>query len=350
MSETVLVLDGSRDPLDSGRLVLPRRWPMLRETDGPLFQAYGSRLSPHLPRVVERRSYAGIRSARTVTTHFRDDFAIGLSFSVRGPRYLETVSAEGEWYCLSIRSSGDTVETVNGLDHRLGAGSCYLVRYADGMTHVLRAVTDEPLAEACVMFRPAVLAEKLGISRDELIARLHPDAGDPWYSDCRMTPEMERVVHDLRSRTPADPVYRLFAEAKTLELVALYMTRVGTEAGGHRAPAYSDSLGSLAGVRAHLERHYADEVSIEDLCRLAGLGRRWLTTAFKREYGVTIGDYMRGVRIEVAKALLRDPDLSVSDVAARVGYGYPANFAKVFRHHVGVSPRTYRRDRIAPSL
>lgn len=63
---------------------------------------------------------------------------------------------------------------------------------------------------------------------------------------------------------------------------------------------------------------------------------------FKNACGLTPGDFLRLIRIDNAKALLKNSNLDVAEVAAHVGYSNPGHFALVFKRSVGATPKGYR--------
>lgn len=66
--------------------------------------------------------------------------------------------------------------------------------------------------------------------------------------------------------------------------------------------------------------------------------------AFRREQGTTFRDYLMRLRIESAAAQLRTGDKSIVDVGCSVGFNDPSQFARLFRRHMGVSPKAYRNS------
>ena len=67
----------------------------------------------------------------------------------------------------------------------------------------------------------------------------------------------------------------------------------------------------------------------------------WLL--FKREVGMTFGEYVEHVRIENAKRLLVTTDLPIVSVAEQTGFNNQAYFTKVFRKSTDTSPLRYRK-------
>ena len=78
------------------------------------------------------------------------------------------------------------------------------------------------------------------------------------------------------------------------------------------------------------------------LIALAGVHPVHLARTFRREYGVTVGEYARALRLDWAQALLSDPDLSLAEVAAGAGFADQSHFTRAFRAYAGVTPGRYR--------
>lgn len=66
---------------------------------------------------------------------------------------------------------------------------------------------------------------------------------------------------------------------------------------------------------------------------------------FRREYGVTPYEYHLNQKMRVARRLLRDTDLSVGEIAARVGFSDAQYFSGSFKSRCGLCPRDYRKSR-----
>ena len=100
-----------------------------------------------------------------------------------------------------------------------------------------------------------------------------------------------------------------------------------------------------AQVRAledHLHAHYRDDIPIDAMARLSGMGRRTLIRRFKAATGHMPGQYLQMVRIAVARQMLEAGGRSVKDVGAAVGYGDVAFFRDVFKRFSGLAPAAYR--------
>jgi AraC family transcriptional regulator, regulatory protein of adaptative response / methylphosphotriester-DNA alkyltransferase methyltransferase len=93
-----------------------------------------------------------------------------------------------------------------------------------------------------------------------------------------------------------------------------------------------------------VSREYASDLSLDDIARRVASSRRQLQRAYAEIGGTTFRDHLTGVRMERAAELLAGRHLTVREVANRVGYRQPAQFAKAFRRHQGVAPSDFRAD------
>ena len=84
-------------------------------------------------------------------------------------------------------------------------------------------------------------------------------------------------------------------------------------------------------------------VSLADMAASVGLSESWFGTVFKHTTGLTPMQWQLQRRIEGAKALLANPDLTIAEIAARLGFTDQAHFTKAFRHTTGDTPAAWRR-------
>jgi AraC-like DNA-binding protein len=86
-------------------------------------------------------------------------------------------------------------------------------------------------------------------------------------------------------------------------------------------------------------------LTLDDIARRVASSRRQLQRAFAEIGRTTFREHLAKVRMARAAELLAVGTLTVREVARRVGYRQPAQFAKAFRRHVGVAPSDFRARR-----
>jgi AraC-like DNA-binding protein len=107
-----------------------------------------------------------------------------------------------------------------------------------------------------------------------------------------------------------------------------------------RSSLYADAV-------AIVEREYGRDLVLDEIARRVASSRRQLQRAYSEIGGTTFRDHMTSVRMERAAELLAGRTVTVREVAHRVGYRQPAQFAKAFRRHHGLAPSDFRAGRAA---
>jgi AraC family transcriptional regulator of arabinose operon len=108
-----------------------------------------------------------------------------------------------------------------------------------------------------------------------------------------------------------------------------------------QAPAVPERLRR---VRDFMDAHYARPLTLPGLARMADWSVAHFSERFRQAYGVPPMEYVIRARIDHAAHLLRDVNLSVTEIARRVGYEDLYHFSKLFKRHRGVSPGRIRRQ------
>jgi AraC family transcriptional regulator of adaptative response / methylphosphotriester-DNA alkyltransferase methyltransferase len=110
----------------------------------------------------------------------------------------------------------------------------------------------------------------------------------------------------------------------------------------HRPGTIESRTGLLRDAVSIVEREYASELSLDDVARRVTSSRRQLQRVYAEIGRTTFRRHLARVRMLRAAELLQDERLTVREVADRVGYRQPAQFAKAFRRQFGVAPSDYR--------
>lgn len=114
------------------------------------------------------------------------------------------------------------------------------------------------------------------------------------------------------------------------------------ERGGAGAPT-----GRAAAIRRWIDNHHREPVALADLAAELGLSRFQASRAVRAACGRGFHELLVAARIATARALLRETDLAVADVAVRSGFGDRAHFHRAFRAATGSTPEGERR--VAPA-
>jgi transcriptional regulator GlxA family with amidase domain len=101
-------------------------------------------------------------------------------------------------------------------------------------------------------------------------------------------------------------------------------------------------LPHLRRARDHVDRHYREPLDLDGLASVAGVSKYHFARSFEAAYGETPMRYLCRRRIERAQDLLRNANLTVTEVCVAVGFSSLGSFSTRFSRLVGEGPAAYR--------
>jgi len=126
-------------------------------------------------------------------------------------------------------------------------------------------------------------------------------------------------------------VYNLFSQVMTLR------DEISTE---HSIPIAMQA-------KRYIDNNYANpDLSLSSVANAICTSPNYLSTVFKEKIGTNFSEYLTEVRIRQAEKLLATTDLSISEIALRVGYQNINYFSMTFKKVTGNSPSKYQRKKV----
>ncbi|WP_158560664.1 AraC family transcriptional regulator [Paenibacillus contaminans] len=107
----------------------------------------------------------------------------------------------------------------------------------------------------------------------------------------------------------------------------------------------NDSEEVLGYAKAYIEQHYQEDLTIEQLAKVAGISPRHFMRLFKKRYGYSAIDYLAVYRIERAQQLMRTGGhYRLRDIARHVGYHDDMYFRRKFKQISGIPPAAFIKN------
>lgn len=106
---------------------------------------------------------------------------------------------------------------------------------------------------------------------------------------------------------------------------------------------FTDQSQWLKEALRYLYAHYVDQITLDDLVKNCHTSKSELCRRFKTATGQSPMTYLLHYRIRQSLPLLEQTELSVTDIAGKVGFSGSSYYAEIFRRYMGCSPRDYRR-------
>lgn len=104
-----------------------------------------------------------------------------------------------------------------------------------------------------------------------------------------------------------------------------------------------DTVRPVRLAKQYIRNHYQEQITLEGVSEHVGLTTAYFSVLFKKETEIGFAKYLMNERIEGAKNLLRETNMSVGDICRKVGYNDLKHFTRLFEKNVGVKPGVYRK-------
>jgi AraC-like DNA-binding protein len=280
---------------------------------------------------------------------FGDRFTVGIE-RFRLAEHSETLVHGEDMIKFHVRLSGRRLLTFDRRDIMAldDAATCVLLHELDvpKMDHIL---ADHEEASITVAMPRSRLLEYLDVTDSNvplvIDTMLKRYSRGPRLASGVPSREEVRLAREIIGCNRVGPLRRMFLEAKTLELICTVLDHLSAPADERGAPVRltGNDRRRLQQVRELIEATFMETVRIEDLARQFGLNRNKLCTGFRLLFGVSIFDFVSGLKMDEAQRLLRQSQLSVSQIALAIGYSSAGAFSAAFHRRFGHSPTDVRR-------
>lgn len=149
-----------------------------------------------------------------------------------------------------------------------------------------------------------------------------------------------RYLDDLAEHTAVAEAER---PAFVYSLVEVFLLSVLAELEKPQSPQIILTSPLVTQAQNHVRTHLADsKLSVAGIARLLGCSPDHLSRQFHRETGLNPSVWINRERITLARDLLAEPRLNVAEIGWSCGFNEASYFIRVFRRHVGMTPRAYR--------
>lgn len=102
-------------------------------------------------------------------------------------------------------------------------------------------------------------------------------------------------------------------------------------------------------IKKYIDDHFAEPITLQSMSKALYISPYYLSHVFKEMSGYSPMQYLLRRRIGEAQTLLITSDLTITEIAGRVGYDTQSYFNLQFSKHVGMPPNQYRKNYVVPS-
>ncbi len=167
------------------------------------------------------------------------------------------------------------------------------------------------------------------------------DTNEQWCFKNPFSIEIQRVLHQLNSTQTDDLFTKGYRINKGEELIMLTLEQILrdiTQKQNETNFIHEDDMQTIIEAEKILLESQDDTIKIIDIAGRLSIGIRKLQRLFKAYHGTDMTSYRKQVRMEQARQMILQQNLSITEICYKTGYTSVSHFSKVFKEHFGTSP------------
>ena len=250
-----------------------------------------------------------------------------------------------EFLELSYVLDGNAKHTTEGITTVLSKGDFFIIDY--NRYHEYQQIGDTPFVVMNCLFLPSLIDETLTgceelseVLRNYLIkldfyqVKDHPTNFIYHDNDGWIGSFFQHLHREYQEKNMG-----YFETIRSyLILILIHMMRQI-----EKPNAYNSGNEMIRHILDYVDKNYTDKLSLNAISQKYNYTLQHVSTLFKKEVGVTFQEYVQSVRIKESCRLLINTDQKVADIATRVGYTNIKFFNEVFKRHMEMTPRDFRK-------
>ena len=162
--------------------------------------------------------------------------------------------------------------------------------------------------------------------------------------------------HDFSAININEFLQKPIRPAKIDEIVRKYTRAVETKKAAEAAEAKKDLYSQvytptnkamykeISDALSYINANFMKNLSLEEVADTVYLSTSYLSRLFKKEVGVNFSSYLLLKKLEEAKRLLKETDMSVMRISGSLSFSDPSYFCRVFKKHINQTPKEFRID------
>ncbi len=211
---------------------------------------------------------------------------------------------------------------------RVGAGEGFLV--IPDVPHHMTADTDHPWHFKWISFRGSEAGWHMkSIGLDE----------NNQYFFFSFAPELERLFDDVLYREHTSCDLDTYMQG-VFYLILSYHKKQYLRDSQRKGPA----VGYARDAIRYIDEHFGRDLRIDEVAETLHISRKYLCEVLEQYIGMSTKEYLLTRRLEAASKLLQSTELSISEIAQKVGYEDYTQLSRLFRKKKGISPKQYRKQ------
>lgn len=232
-----------------------------------------------------------------------------------------------EYYVIGFIEKGQRFLSCKNKEYTIEPGDLLLFNPRDN--HACEQIDGKTLDYRCINIGPEIMSKAVfEITGKEYLPYFTPQV--VFHSELvAVLRELHQIIMEEERDFRKEEIFFFLLEQLIEEYTGQAMP---TENAGQSTEARA--------ICEFLEKHYMENITLDDLCKLTGLSKYYLLRSFTKQKGISPYSYLETIRIDNAKKMLEQGILPI-DVALQTGFTDQSHFSNFFKKFIGLTPKQY---------
>ena len=215
-----------------------------------------------------------------------------------------------------------------------------------------RLLLEDPNDEiVCINISPSFLQRYLPAGHAAQLQLTSGEPSDPTLlskTNLFLTPEISAILQRLGNSPNSGFCEQLIMESKVIELLALQIAQF-EQLQHSEAPAQlkKEEMERMLQAREILLHHNGEQLSLRALAHLVGTNEFNLKRNFKIAFGNTVYGYLSQHKMEQARTMLIEKDVTIAEISGKMGYKHATHFSSAFKKYFGYLPNKIKSSKLS---
>jgi AraC-like DNA-binding protein len=156
-----------------------------------------------------------------------------------------------------------------------------------------------------------------------------------------ISPQIQEVATEIVKANPVKELQHFYYKLKAEELIYLLFVELLKRQNTPLQTLNVNDIKMVYKIKDQILSNIDTPPIIAELVKISGMSESKLKRVFKQIFGTSIFNYYQNFRMKEAAYLIKEGNLSVSEVGYRLGFSNLSHFTRLFETHIGMKPKKY---------
>lgn len=175
----------------------------------------------------------------------------------------------------------------------------------------------------------------------EKLKGIYEEIGNVYLMDMKNNNQSLLIVED---QVFIDKFHYLKITSLLYEILYILLSEFSIKKDLHMDIKTQKHLDRLKIITEFIDNNYTDNINLEEIAARYEISKEYLATIFKKYIGITVGTYLKNIRLKAAYRDLVNTDYSINQLAFDNGFPNIKSFINNFKEYYGKTPYRYKKD------